>query len=86
MAWLMNHYKMPYTKSHVELNKYRKQFEGETIPRSPRPPSERGAGIVEWEGPFFCRVIDQLMKPSFMERLKGIHKAWRNSCEAGEKS
>jgi hypothetical protein len=73
LKWLMEHYLKPYTRSHKELAKYRKLFTGGKLPDNSAYPSSE-----EWEGPFFCRIIEELLtetqKKSLLEIVLGTFK------------
>lgn len=71
LAWLLDHYSQPYTQSIEKLKEYRRRFPGGRLPNKPRPD-----GTGEWEGPFFCRMIDELITEVTRKSLRQKLAAW----------
>lgn len=62
---LMAHYKQPYTSNHALLRAERLKYEDCEIPDNKHVDREIN---IEWEGPFFCRIISELLET---KKLKG---------------
>jgi hypothetical protein len=67
LKWLMEHYRRAYTRSIADLRAYRSKFANGKLPdNSARPDME------EWEGPFFCRIIDGLLTGQERESVASV--------------
>lgn len=56
LQWLMDHYGVKWRTSHAGIRKERLKYDDGILPDS------RPHDIREFEGPFFCRIISELMR------------------------